>query len=238
MTTFSLQWALLPVIWLDRCFVCPRSSLILVVNLFVELKEVVFSLFLIFLIVLSLTVFFISFYSLFLCIWAAQISRQLSSASYCSFARQRGFSPSVVTDPCISHAAAYCSNSPLIYNPVHSLDGFHSCVKLPASLFLATLIAALFLLLCFMYGFHHRDEYSLYWKPPWCSLFGRCLNMGWLCVQGRYAGRTLTRIFMSEPQSSALVRILMPGTSSTRWRATNSAWTGQCPTPDTTSMSL
>lgn len=34
--------------------------------------------------------------------------------------RQRGFSPSAVTDPCISHAAACVSYSPLIFNPIHS----------------------------------------------------------------------------------------------------------------------
>lgn len=63
-----------------------------------------------------------------------------------------------------------------------------------------------------------------------------CDMFVFVCVQVRCAGRILTRICMLEPRWSDLVRIRTPGTSSTRWRVTNSGWTEPCLTRDTTSM--
>lgn len=56
-----------------------------------------------------------------------------------------------------------------------------------------------------------------------------------VCFQVKCAGRTSIRISTSAPQWFDPVRIRTPGTSSTRWRATNCAWTELFPIRDTTS---
>lgn len=64
------------------------------------------------------------------------------------------------------------------------------------------------------------------------------INCVCVCVQVRCAGRTLTRTCMLEQRWSDRVRTRTPGTSSTRWRATNCEWTEPCRTRDMTSMYL